>query len=74
MAGLNKGLDEVRNQILGRKPLSALQEVFSKVRREESRRSIMMNLESPRTRIIFDSFALITKEFDQGEKWNSKKR
>jgi len=42
LLGLNKDLDEVRGRILGKKPLSKVQEVFSEVRREESRRKIML--------------------------------
>jgi len=41
LLGLNKDLDEVRGWILGKKPLPKVQEVFSKVRRKESRRKIM---------------------------------
>ena len=37
LAGLNHNLDEVRGQILGRKPLPSIREVFSEVRREEAR-------------------------------------
>ena len=54
--------------------MPSLQEVFSEVRKKEARRSVMMNLESPRARTEFDSSALVTKGFDQkGEKKNSKK-
>ena len=63
-----KSLDEVRGQILGRKRFPSLQEFFSKVRREKARRFVTMNLESPRTKTKFDSFAFVTKGFDQGEK------
>ena len=40
LLGLNKELDEVRARILGTKPLPSLREVFSKVRREESRKKV----------------------------------
>ncbi|KAK3021699.1 hypothetical protein RJ639_046549 [Escallonia herrerae] len=40
--GLNQDLDEVRGRILGTKPLPSLREAFSEVRREESRKKIMM--------------------------------
>ena len=74
LSGLNKDLNEVRGRILWKKPLPSLREVFSEVRRDDARRSIMMNLESPRARIEFDSFSLVTKGFDQErEKRNSKK-
>lgn len=39
---LNKNLDEVRGRVLGVKPLPSLREVFSEIRREESRKKIMM--------------------------------
>jgi len=40
--GLNPDLDEVRGRILGTKPLLSLKEVFSEVRREESRQKVML--------------------------------
>ena len=40
--GLNKSLDEVCGRILNTKPLPNLQEVFAEVRREESRKQVMM--------------------------------
>lgn len=40
--GLDKSLDEVRGRILGTKPLPNLREVFSEVRREESRKRVML--------------------------------
>lgn len=42
LLGLNKNLDEVRGRILGTKPLPSIREVFSEVRRKESRRKIML--------------------------------
>ncbi|KAG7947110.1 hypothetical protein I3843_14G077900 [Carya illinoinensis] len=42
LIGLNKNLDEVRERILGSKPLLNIREAFSEVRREESRKKIMM--------------------------------
>jgi len=39
---LNKDLDEVCGRILGTKPLPKIREVFSEVRREESRRKLML--------------------------------
>jgi hypothetical protein len=42
LVGLNEDLDEVRGRIIGRATLPSLGEVFSEVRREESRRSVMM--------------------------------
>ncbi|KAL4378943.1 hypothetical protein GQ457_02G009710 [Hibiscus cannabinus] len=40
--GLHKGLDDVKGRILSTKPLPSVREVFSEVRREESRRCIML--------------------------------
>lgn len=42
LLGLNKDLDEVRGRILGTKPLPKIREAFSEVRREESRRKLML--------------------------------
>ncbi|KAI9162379.1 hypothetical protein LWI28_026726 [Acer negundo] len=42
LLGLNHNLDEVRGRILGTKPLLSIREVFSEVRREESRKKVMM--------------------------------
>ncbi|RVW85288.1 Retrovirus-related Pol polyprotein from transposon RE1 [Vitis vinifera] len=40
--GLNRELDDVRGRIMGIKPLPSLREAFSEVRREESRKKVMM--------------------------------
>ena len=40
--GLDKNLDEVRGRVMGTKPLPNLREAFSEVRREESRKKVMM--------------------------------
>ncbi|XP_034696491.1 uncharacterized protein LOC117929247 [Vitis riparia] len=42
LLGLNKNLDEIRGRIMGVKPLPSLREAFSEVRREESRKNLMM--------------------------------
>ncbi|RVX11272.1 Retrovirus-related Pol polyprotein from transposon RE1 [Vitis vinifera] len=44
--GLNRELDDVRGRIMGIKPLPSLREAFSKVRREESRKKVMMDQKS----------------------------
>ncbi|XP_050888927.1 uncharacterized protein LOC127094101 [Lathyrus oleraceus] len=46
LLGLNKDLDEVRGRILGTKPLLKIREAFSEVRREESRKKIMLGTPS----------------------------
>ena len=42
LLGLNKDLDEVRGRIMGIKPLPTIREAFAEVRREESRKKLMM--------------------------------
>ncbi|XP_024030846.1 uncharacterized protein LOC112094389 [Morus notabilis] len=42
LLGLNKNLDEVRGRVMGTKPLLSLREGFFEVRREESRKKVMM--------------------------------
>ena len=42
MAGLNVEFDEVRGRNIGRQPLPSIGEVLSEVRREESRRNVML--------------------------------
>ena len=42
LAGLNVEFDEVRGRIIGRTPLPQIGEVFAEVRREESRRHVML--------------------------------
>ncbi|CAN1766567.1 Retrovirus-related Pol polyprotein from transposon TNT 1-94 [Linum perenne] len=42
LVGLNAELDEVRGRIIGRDPLPPIAEVFNEVRREETRRRVML--------------------------------
>ncbi|RVW45825.1 hypothetical protein CK203_086283 [Vitis vinifera] len=42
LAGLNKELDEVHGQLLGIKPLPVIEEIFVKVRREETHKRVML--------------------------------
>ena len=42
LAGPNIEFDEVRGKIIRRQPLPSIGEVFSEVRREESRRNVML--------------------------------
>jgi hypothetical protein len=46
LGGLNSEYDPVRVQIFGKEPLPSLQEVFSYIQNEESRRSIMLHFSS----------------------------
>ncbi|XP_024019292.1 uncharacterized protein LOC112090970 [Morus notabilis] len=47
LAGLNVEFDEVRGRIIGRPPLPSIGEVFSEVRREETRRNVMLGKKGP---------------------------
>ena len=47
--GLTSNLDAVRGRIFGTKPLPSLREAFSEVRREESRRTLMLGTETTET-------------------------
>ena len=42
LAGLNRKLDDVESRVLNRRSLPSIQEVFSEVQREESRRRVML--------------------------------
>lgn len=55
--GLNKNLDEVRGRILATKPLPSLREAFSKLRREESKKKMMLRELSTIT--VSQTFSLI---------------
>ncbi|CAN1814478.1 hypothetical protein LINPERHAP1_LOCUS27141 [Linum perenne] len=46
LSGLNDDLDEVRGRIIAQKPLPKLGEAFSEVRREETRRRLMLGKKS----------------------------
>ncbi|KAL4375780.1 hypothetical protein GQ457_02G025030 [Hibiscus cannabinus] len=43
LSGLNKEFDDARRRILATKPLPSVHEVFSEIRREESRRTLMLS-------------------------------
>ncbi|RVW88813.1 hypothetical protein CK203_034686 [Vitis vinifera] len=51
LADLNVEFDEVRGRIIGRQSLPSIGEVFSEVRREESRRNVMLGKKGPRVAI-----------------------
>lgn len=42
LAGLNKDLDEVRGRLLGSKSLPNIEDIFAEVRREETRKRVML--------------------------------
>ncbi|RVW33095.1 Retrovirus-related Pol polyprotein from transposon RE2 [Vitis vinifera] len=61
--GLNRELDDVRGRIMGIQPLPSLSEAFSEVRREESRKKVMMgSKEQPAPTL--DASALTTRSFN----------
>ena len=41
--GLNSDLDEIKGRLLGTKPFPSIKEVFAEVRREESRKKVMLH-------------------------------
>ncbi|RVW93089.1 Retrovirus-related Pol polyprotein from transposon TNT 1-94 [Vitis vinifera] len=60
---LNRELDDVRGRIMGIKPLPSLREAFSEVRREESRKKVMMgSKEQPAPTL--DASALAARSFN----------
>ncbi|KAJ6853576.1 uncharacterized protein M6B38_249465 [Iris pallida] len=66
LAGLNKDLDEVRCQILGKILLPTLRETFSEIRREEARQGIMIG-KAPQSSESEGS-ALATRNFNESKK------
>ena len=44
--GLNPDLDEVRGRLLGSKPFPPIKDAFAEVRREESRKKVMLSASS----------------------------
>lgn len=79
LMGLDQSLDEVRGRILSTKPLPSLREVFSEVRREESRKQVMMGKLEPSPHydnsafVASDSTALASRSSDfrprRGRPW-----
>ena len=61
--GLNRELDDVRGRIMGIKPLPSLREAFSEVRREESRKKVMMGSKEQPTPTL-DACALAARSFN----------
>ena len=58
LAGLNIESNEVMGRIIGRQPLPSIGEIFLKVRREESRRNVMLGKNGPG--VAIEGSALIT--------------
>ncbi|XP_070057489.1 uncharacterized protein [Nicotiana tomentosiformis] len=71
LAGLNQEFNEVRSRILGKNPMPSLHETFSEIRREETRRKVMLkpdlNLE---LKPVVDALTLATvkNEYDKRKK------
>ena len=64
LLGLNPNLDEVRGRILGTKPLPSIRAVFSEVRREESRKKVMLGNPNPEYKLdilVPENSALIAR-------------
>ena len=66
LAGLNKDLDDVRGRMIGIRPLPQIEEVFAEVRREESRRKIMLG--DPRSPIQSEVSALVFRSYQRNQK------
>uniref|UniRef100_A0A2N9I543 Retrovirus-related Pol polyprotein from transposon RE1 n=1 Tax=Fagus sylvatica TaxID=28930 RepID=A0A2N9I543_FAGSY len=60
LAGLNIEFDEVRGRVIGRQPLPSIGDVFSEVRREESRRNVMLGKKGPG--VAVESSALVAAD------------
>ena len=56
LAGLNKELDEVWDRILGKEPMPSIREIFTEVRRKNSRRKVMLGEQQSDQ---FETFAFI---------------
>ena len=59
LGGLNKDLDEIRGRILGTKALPIIREAFTEVKREESRKKLMLGKQTAVA--ITESSALATR-------------
>uniref|UniRef100_A0A2N9GQ49 Reverse transcriptase Ty1/copia-type domain-containing protein n=1 Tax=Fagus sylvatica TaxID=28930 RepID=A0A2N9GQ49_FAGSY len=60
LAGLNIECDEVRGRVIGRQPVPTIGDVFSEVRREESRRNVMLGKKGPG--VAVESSALVAAD------------
>ncbi|KAL5857493.1 hypothetical protein ACOSQ3_004951 [Xanthoceras sorbifolium] len=61
LVGLNIEFDEVRGRIIGRQPLPSINEVFAEVRREQSRRLVMLGKKNGESSPV-ETFALVSQE------------
>ncbi|XP_054821301.1 uncharacterized protein LOC129320121 [Prosopis cineraria] len=67
LAGLHQSLDDVRSRILARSPLPSTRDAFAEVRREASRRKVMLPGISS-TLPSSEVSALVSRQSDQGQK------
>ena len=72
LAGLNVEFDEVRGRIIGRQPRPSIGDVFSEVRREESRRNVMLSKKGAAEPI--ESSALAAANTNIGRSYNNQRR
>ncbi|EXC05244.1 hypothetical protein L484_002665 [Morus notabilis] len=73
LMGLNKNLDEVRGRILGTKPLPSIREVFFEVRREESRKKVMLG-ESSTAAPITDNLSALAVRGAQNINYDNRRK
>lgn len=75
LAGLNKELDELQGQILGKTPLPTIHETFSDVRREAAQQNVMLNNKSVpiTTNLEGESSALVTQGVQEEVKKDGKR-
>lgn len=71
--GLNKNLDEVRGRILGTERLPSIREVFSEVRREKSRKKVMLG-ESSTAAPITDNLSALAVRGAQNANYNNRQK
>ena len=69
LLGLNRELDDVRGRIMGTKTLPNLREAFSEVRREESRKKVMMgSKEQPASMLDASALAVRSSNNNGGDR------
>ncbi|KAK8684106.1 hypothetical protein V6N13_040140 [Hibiscus sabdariffa] len=69
LSGLSDDLDAVRGRILATKPLPSVREAFSEVRREESRRGVMLPTSQPADGSAFLTHAGSGSRSRKGRPW-----
>ncbi|KAL6323722.1 hypothetical protein AAG906_002190 [Vitis piasezkii] len=72
LAGLNVEFDEVRGRIIGRQPLPSIGEVFSEVRREESKRNVMLGKKGPGVSIEGSAFVTMGGGYNKAAAFQGK--